>query len=109
MDKSPVLDETALVEVFGFSELATIPDLPASACKAVLAEDLELASLRNLAVALLHPDVVVAGYSMERQLKEKAAILAGKASLLRKQEKCPVEAEILQDPADQIVEMEILL
>lgn len=103
MDKSPVLDETALVEVFGFLVLVTIPDLPASSCKAVLA------SLRNLAVALLNLEVVMAGYSTERQLKEKAVMLAGKASLLRKQEKCSVEAEILQDPADQIVEMEILL
>ena len=109
MDKLPVLYEVVLVEVVGLLELVTIPDLPASACKAVIAESLELASLQNLVVVLLNLVVEIAGYSMEHQLKVKVVMLEDKASSTRKMKKCSVDAEILQDPADQIVEVVNLL
>lgn len=104
LDKSP-----ALVEVLDFFVLVTIPDLLAFACTVGLAEDLELASLGKRAVVLLCLDVVMAGYLRERQLKVKAVMLAGKTSCLRKQEKCSVEEEILQDSVEQSVEMDDFL
>lgn len=97
------------MEVVGLLELVTIPDLPVSACKAVIAEDLDLAFLQNLVVVVSHLDVEMAGYSMELQLKVKAVMLEGKASSMMKMEKCFVDAETRQDLVDQIVEMENLL
>jgi len=97
------------VEVLDFFVLVTIPDLLAFACTVGLAEDLGLASLGKRAVVLLCLDVVMAGYLRERQLKVKAVMLAGKASCLRKQEKCSVEEEILQDSVEQSVEMDDFL
>lgn len=109
MDKSPVLDETVLGEGFGLFVLVSIPDLPAFACKAELAEDLELASLQKRVVVLFHLDVVMTGYLREHELMVRAAILARRASFLGKQEKCSVEEEVLQDSADQTVEREDFL
>lgn len=97
------------MEVLDFFVLVTIPDLLAFACTVGLAEDLGLASLGKRAVVLLCLDVVMAGYLRERQLKVKAVMLAGKASCLRKQEKCSVEDEILQDSVEQSVEMDDFL
>ena len=76
LDKSPVLDETVLGEGFGLFVLVTMPDLPVCACKAELAEDLELASFQKRAVVLLHLDVVMAGYLRNHELLVRAAMLA---------------------------------
>lgn len=84
--------------------LVTIPDLPEFACKAELAEDLEFASLQKHAVVLMSLDVAMPGYSRERELMVKAVMFARRASFLRKQGKCFVEEEVLQDSADQTVE-----
>ena len=81
----------------------TIPDLPE------FAEDLEFASLPKRAVVLLHFDVVMAGYLRERELMVRVAMLACRASFLRKQEKCSVDEEVLQDSADQTVERDDFL
>ena len=106
LNKLPVLDEIVLGEGFGLFVLVTTPDLPAFACKAELAEDLELASLQKRTVVLLHLDVVMAGYLMERELMVRAVMLACRASFLRKQEKCSVGEEVLQGSADQTAEKE---
>ena len=102
-NKSPVLHQTVLSQSFGLFALVTIPDLPEFAYKAELAEDLEFASLPKRAVVLLHFDVVMAGYLRERELMVRIAMLACRASFLRKQEKCSVDEEVLQDSADQTV------
>ena len=87
----------------------TIPGLPEFAYEAELAEDLEFASLPKCAVVLLHFDVVMTGYLREREMMVRAAMLACRASFLRKQGKSSVEEEVLQDSADQTVERDDFL
>lgn len=107
MDTSLVLYEAVLLEVVGLLGLVSIPDLPVSACKAVIAEDLDLAFLQNSVLSNLV--FAKAGNSTKLQLKVKAVLREGKANPMRKTEKRFVESENLQDLADQIVEMENLV
>jgi len=76
LDKSLVLDEIAPGEGFGLFVLLTMPDLPSFACKAEVAEDLELAFCQKRAVVLLYPDVVMAGYLRKHEMMVRVAILA---------------------------------
>ena len=106
VDTPLALCEAVLLQVVGSLGLVSIPDLPVSACKDVIAEDLELAFRQNSVLLNL---VFEAGYTTKLQLKVKAVILEGKANLMRKTEKRFVESENLQDLADQIAEMENLV